>query len=320
MKSNNENNYVRVSYNNFVTTRNRQFGNEITNIQRLPTRSTSQFICSKPMLKIEEETPLPVPEFVNPYVADIFEYLRVNQHKFMCQTPFYMNLQLDITNQMRSILIDWLVDVHLKFKLQSETLYMTINLIDRYLAKNTIMRNKLQLVGIASLFIASKYEEIYAPELKDFVCVCDNAYTKEEILEMESKILLTIQFQLTFTSPLKFLERQISGANLCDKINYASRMILELSLLDIKCLKFSSSLLATTAILLAINLLRSPQVLPSSLHYVDNQEDLRQCLQEFLPAIKLLESSNMTAIKRKYSLDKFNKIAEQLLAILHNQK
>ena len=57
--------------------------------------------------------------------------------------------------------------------------------------------------------------------------------------EMESKILLTIQFNLTFTSPLKFLERQITGANLCDKINYASKMILELSLLDIRCLKYS---------------------------------------------------------------------------------
>ena len=77
---------------------------------------------------------------------------------------------------------------------------MSINLIDRYLSKNTIMRNKLQLVGVASLFIASKFEEIYAPELKDFVYVCDNAYTKEEILgiifkllrEMESKILVTV--------------------------------------------------------------------------------------------------------------------------------
>jgi len=69
---------------------------------------------------------------------------------------------------------------------------MSINLIDRYLSKNTIMRNKLQLVGVASLFIASKFEEIYAPELKDFVYVCDNAYTKEEILDMESKILVTV--------------------------------------------------------------------------------------------------------------------------------
>lgn len=65
-------------------------------------------------------------------------------------------------------------------------------MIDRYLSKNSILRSKLQLVGVSSLFIACKYEEIYAPELKDFVYVCDHAYAKEEILEMESKILQSI--------------------------------------------------------------------------------------------------------------------------------
>lgn len=79
----------------------------------------------------------------------------------------------------------------------SETLFLTVNLIDRYLSLHQTTRTKLQLVGVAALFIASKYEEIYAPDLKDFVYVCDRAYTKEEILDMESKILLTVQFDLT---------------------------------------------------------------------------------------------------------------------------
>lgn len=83
---------------------------------------------------------------------------------------------------MRAVLIDWLIDVHLKFKLVHETLFMSINLIDRYLSKNNVVRSNLQLVGVAAMFIASKYEEIYAPELKDFVYVCDHAYAKEEIL------------------------------------------------------------------------------------------------------------------------------------------
>lgn len=138
---------------------------------------------------------------------------------------------------MRSILIDWLIDVHLKFKLIQETLYLTVNLIDRYLAKNSILRSKLQLVGVAAMFIACKYEEIYAPELKDFVYVCDHAYTKEEILEMESKILQTVQFNLTQTSPLRFLERQVSGANICEKVSNTAKMILELGLLDTRCLR-----------------------------------------------------------------------------------
>jgi len=84
---------------------------------------------------------------------------------------------------MRGILLDWLVDVHFKFKLQPETLYLSISLIDRYLEKVSIVSTQLQLLGITSLFIAAKYEEVYGvPHIKDLVYVCDNAYTKEELL------------------------------------------------------------------------------------------------------------------------------------------
>ena len=86
---------------------------------------------------------------------------------------------------MRAILIDWLIEVHYKFKLLPETLYLTVNLIDRYLEKCITHRSKLQLVGVTSMLIASKYEEIYAPEIRDFVYITDKAYSKEEILRME---------------------------------------------------------------------------------------------------------------------------------------
>ena len=86
---------------------------------------------------------------------------------------------------MRSILIDWLVEVHLKFKLVPESLYLTVNLIDRYLEREQVHRSKLQLVGVTAMLIACKYEEIYPPIVKDFVYITDNAYTKEEILEQE---------------------------------------------------------------------------------------------------------------------------------------
>lgn len=87
---------------------------------------------------------------------------------------------------MRGILLDWLVDVHFKFKLHTETLFMTINLIDRYLEKVNLTSSHLQLLGITSLFIAAKYEEVYSlPHINDLVYVCDNAYTKDDIFAME---------------------------------------------------------------------------------------------------------------------------------------
>ena len=68
-----------------------------------------------------------------------------------------MERQTDVNCKMRAILIDWLVEVHLKFKLMVETLYLTVNLIDRFLEKEAITRNKLQLVGVTAMSIASKY-------------------------------------------------------------------------------------------------------------------------------------------------------------------
>lgn len=83
---------------------------------------------------------------------------------------------------MRGILVDWIIEVHLKFKLLPETLFLTVSLIDRYLEMTQIMRTQLQLVAVSAMLIASKYEEIYAPEVRDFVFITDNAYTREEIL------------------------------------------------------------------------------------------------------------------------------------------
>jgi len=91
----------------------------------------------------------------------------------------FMDFQEDINEKMRAILVDWLVEVHLKFKLLPETLYLTVNLIDRYLCKEQVHRSKLQLVGVTAMLIASKYEEIYPPIVKDFVYITDNAYTKD---------------------------------------------------------------------------------------------------------------------------------------------
>ena len=131
-------------------------------------------------------------------------------------SPNYMNRQNDVNEKMRGILVDWIIEVHLKFKLLPETLFLTVSLIDRYLEKTQIMRTKLQLVAVSAMLIASKYEEIYAPEVRDFVFITDNAYTREEILSMEMSILTTLQFNITSPSAFRFLERFRQVAKLDD--------------------------------------------------------------------------------------------------------
>lgn len=99
-----------------------------------------------------------------------------------------------MNENVRAILVDWLINVHAKFKLLPETLYITINLVDRYLSKIKIEKEEVQLVGVAALMIATKYEEIYPPTVKDFIFVTKNAFTKKTILEMERQILFVLEF------------------------------------------------------------------------------------------------------------------------------
>jgi Cyclin, N-terminal domain len=114
------------------------------------------------------------------YVADMYDHFRGKELTTSVR-PGFMNNQTHINERMRAILVDWLVEVHLKFKLVPETLYLTINLIDRYLVRKEVSRPKLQLVGVTCLLIASKYEEIYPPELRDLVYICDRAYAKTDV-------------------------------------------------------------------------------------------------------------------------------------------
>lgn len=140
------------------------------------------------------------------YVSDICSHMKNTEYDFIAK-PGYMKNQPDINEKMRAILIDWLVEVHLKFKLYPETLYLTVNLIDRFLEKEIVHRQHLQLVGVTSMLIASKYEEIYAPEVRDFVYITDKAYTKDEILKMEGRMLTKIEFNVTAPSSYRFLEQ-----------------------------------------------------------------------------------------------------------------
>ena len=117
------------------------------------------------------------------YQNDILKYFRP-KNKVIKQI-----IQDDINEKMRQILIDWLIEVHRKFKLQPETLFSTINIIDIFLEKKQISRNKFQLLGVTSLFISSKFHEIEVPHIKNFVYITDNSYTIEELIIFEGYLL-----------------------------------------------------------------------------------------------------------------------------------
>ncbi|XP_042339393.1 G2/mitotic-specific cyclin-B2-like, partial [Plectropomus leopardus] len=136
----------------------------------------------------------------------------------------------EITERMRALLVDWLVQVHSRFQLLQETLYLTVAILDRFLQVQPVSRRKLQLAGVTAMLVACKYEEMYAPEVGDFAYITDNAFTKSQILEMEQLVLRSLNFQLGRPLPLHFLRRASKVADVSPRIS--SPKILTVKVLD----------------------------------------------------------------------------------------
>lgn len=184
----------------------------------------------------------------------IFQYLRYLEVKY-CPNPHYMNMQTELKPSYRSTLLDWIVQVDDRFQLLPETLYLTVNLIDRFLSKSTIKLNKFQLVGAVAMFIAAKYEEINCPTIKDFIYMLDNAYTKEELSEAERYVLNSLEFEIGWPGPMSFL-RRISKADDYDyNIRTLAKYLLETTIMDPRLIGTAPSWLAAGAYFLSKTIL-----------------------------------------------------------------
>lgn len=119
----------------------------------------------------------------------------------------YMEKQVCLTRWMRSLLVDWMVEIQESFELNHETLYLGVKLVDTYLSKMMVVKETLQLVGAAAMFIASKFDERIPPLVDDFLYICDGAYTRRELLRMEITVLKVCNFDLGIPLSYRFLRR-----------------------------------------------------------------------------------------------------------------
>jgi len=176
------------------------------------------------------------------YVNDIYAYLFKLENAFPIQGD-HLATQTDVTPKMRSVLLDWINEVHNQFGLELETYHMAVSMIDRYLqAVTDTSRRFLQLVGITALFMASKYEELMPPDISDFVYVTDDTYAKEQILKMEKKIFKSLEFQLSKPLPIHFLRRFAKAVGtLGDRQYMVAKYFLELCSLDYELTKCKPS-------------------------------------------------------------------------------
>lgn len=153
---------------------------------------------------------------------------------------------------MRTILIDWLMEVHYKYKLQPATIWLCVNILDRYLEIENVPRNRLQLVGITAFFIACKFEEIHGPEVKDCVYLTDSAYTRADILEMEGSILNRLNYQLLVPTGFHFLTIYLNKIKASERVRLIASYIAERNMQEMEFLDYSPRLYTAAAVYIAL--------------------------------------------------------------------
>ncbi|KAM6187192.1 G2/mitotic-specific cyclin-B1 [Sarcoramphus papa] len=255
------------------------------------------------------------PNLCSNYVKDIYKYLRDLEENQPIR-PKYLASQ-EISGNMRAILVDWLVQVQMKFRLQQETLYMAVAIIDRFLQDNVVSKRLLQLVGVTAMFIASKYEEMFPPHIEDFAYITDHTYTKFQICQMEMKILQALDFGLGRPLPPHFLRRASKIAEVDLEQHVLAKYLMELCIVDYEMVHFPPSETAAAASCLALKLLNGCEWTPTLQHYMSYTEsDLLPVMRHIAKNVVLVNEgiTTLTAIKNKYASSKNVKIStiEQL--------
>ncbi|KAL0845651.1 hypothetical protein Bca101_018897 [Brassica carinata] len=253
------------------------------------------------------------------YAPDIYHNLRVAEQLQRRPFPDYMErIQRDLTQTMRGILVDWLVEVSEEYKLVPDTLYLTVYLIDWFLHGNYIERQGLQLLGVTCMLIASKYEEIFAPRIEELCFITDNTYTKDQVLEMERQVLKHLSFQIYTPTSKTFLRRFLRAAHASDlqkpsvEIEFLANYLMELTLIDYEFLKFLPSVIAASAVFLAkwtLNQSSHPWN-PTLEHYTTfKASDLKASVHALQDLQLNTKGCSLTSIRMKYKQDKFKSVA-----------
>jgi len=256
------------------------------------------------------------PQLCVEYAPAIYSYLREVEEGLSIRKNHLQGYF--VNGKMRGVLIDWLIEVHSQFKLLQETLYMTVYVIDKFMQTEgcSVKRNKLQLVGVTAMFISSKVEEMYAPEINDFVYITDNAYTAGEIRKMELRILNSLGFNFSRPLPLHFLRRNSKAGDVDVQQHTLAKYLIEISLLEYEMVHIPPSLLASAALFLSLRLLDPALTLattwsPNLQHYSTyNTGDIIPVVCKLAGVIAKRKECKLQAVHVKYNNKKFMRISQ----------
>ncbi|XP_066948193.1 G2/mitotic-specific cyclin-A [Macrobrachium rosenbergii] len=259
------------------------------------------------VLKKRSEDIYDVPE----YAEDIYKYLR-QAEVFHKPRVNYMAKQTDITASMRWILVDWLVEVAEEYTLHTETLYLAVSYIDRFLSHMSVKKDKLQLVGTTAMFIAAKYEEIYPPDVSQFAYITDNTYKVGQILRMEHLILKVLSFDMAVPTANVFVNKFARMCKAPEETLHLALFLAEITMLDCDpFLRYLPSMIAASSVALANHtqgrLAWPPHVEESSGYSL---QDLKECYVNIHRTFSRVHESQQHAIRDKYKSSKWHSVSQ----------
>ena len=269
--------------------------------------------------KIKSDSQIP-----KEYINKIYRNLLMEEEKDISAMPVYEEIksQKEINLQMRSILVDWIIDVHYKFGFTDETLFMTILIIDRYISYKQISRIKFQLLGITSMLLACKHEEINVPKVEDFIYITDNAYTKNEVFHMENDILNALNFELLYPSPIKFYEILSLKFNF-DKFHHLlGKYLMESFLIDLNWINYKPSVISCACIYIVMKYGKKEnyQEAYNKKYYnlnesnffcskFNNEYDIKECAKNICSYVDNINKTCFLSCKKKYATKKNEKVS-----------
>ena len=155
---------------------------------------------------------------------------------------------------VRRMLVDWLREVQEDWQISTDTLFLAVNLVDRYLATKqgaATSLNNLQLVGVTALLVACKVEEVSVPVVTEVAWVTDDTYSPRQIRAMEQRLLQALGWNVTPALPTTFLDLIFNNLDVNDA-KHAERSLdyLKQGLLDSNTSSMLPSLQAAASIYL----------------------------------------------------------------------
>jgi len=255
-------------------------------------------------------------EFCPGLVKYVYAYLyRLETTQLV--SPGCLSRHKELRPTMRCILIDWLVAVQQRFKLLQETLFISVAYLDRFLSDTQyeVTRSKLQLVGVACMLLACKYEEMYLPSVADFVYMCDNAYLRDEILRMERMVLCALKFELGRPICSHFLRRYSKAASADSNCHTIAKYLMEVSLYDYELASAKPSVVAAACLLIAGKVsgcIEWDKIVQFYSQYTE--QDLKDTASKIARlAAGIKENKHLRATFKKYSHERFSRVAEVCL-------